>query len=136
MFLIRYAFFQFHDMMKSYFVLKFVAKGFWAGMSFFSIPLIEDNDDQLFTIITRQYSRLKASPIFFRECSLLKLLLHSVKDKTWFISSGVIEVSIRIQDRWSYCPDSNKVCRFYVVFSANDDSPVSRKFQLLYSGLI
>ena len=39
---------------KAIFVLKFVSKGFWAGMSFFSIPLIEDNDDQLFTIITRQ----------------------------------------------------------------------------------
>ena len=84
MFLTYYALFQFHDMMKSYYWSYIYIKCVFTGVSFFSISLLEDNDDdQLHTIITTQYSRLQATPqTFFRNFSLLKLLLYSKKDKT------------------------------------------------------
>ena len=44
-----------------------MSKGFWLGVLFFLISLLEDNDDdQLYTIITTQYSRLqsKSKPFF------------------------------------------------------------------------
>ena len=66
MFLTYYALFQFHDMMKSYYYSYIFIKCVLTGESFFSIFLLEDNeDDQLHTIIITQYSRLKATPNFF-----------------------------------------------------------------------
>ena len=71
---------------KGIIVLIFISKGIWPSV-FSSIFLPEDNDDdQLYTIITWHYSRMQAQvQTFFRNCSLLKFLLR--KDKNWFISS-------------------------------------------------
>ena len=54
---------------------------------------------------------------FFRNCFLLKFLLHSRKNKTWFISSFNTEVSIRINDHWSHCPENKEEGNFSLLFA-------------------
>ena len=75
---------------------------------------------------------------FFGNRSILKFLLRSRKDKTWFISSFNTEVSIRIHDHLSFiiCPDNNEEGKVSAVYPAPDDFPVSGKLQLLYPGSI
>ena len=93
-------------------------------MSFFSISLLEEGneDDQLHTIIKYNIQYCKQVQTFFRNCSLLKFLLRSRKDKTWFTSLFNTEVPIRIHDHLSFiiCPDNNEEGKVSAVCPADD----------------
>ena len=78
----------------------------------------------------------KMSLPFPAKTAVLKFHLRSTKDKVWFISSFNTEVSIRIHDHWSHCPDNNKEGKYPAVCPADDDCPVSGKLQILYPRLI
>ena len=138
MFLTHYALFQFPDWWYATFVLIHISKGFWPSVSFSSISLLEDNDnDQLHSTIQRPQEQIQT---FFWNFSLLKFLLHSRKDKAWFISSFNIG--------WPKCPlgymivdhiavtTTRKVNFLLFARPADDDCPASGKLQVLYPGLI
>ena len=135
MFLTHYALFQFPDWWYATFVLIHISKGFWPSVSFSSISLLEDNDDdQLHSTIFKTASKSK---LFFEivlywnsSCILGRIKLDSL------VHLMLAEVSIRIHDHWSHCPDNNEEGKISAVCPADDDCPVSGKLQGLYPGLI
>ena len=137
MLLTYYALFQFHDMMKSYYWSYIYIKCVLTGVSFFSISLLEDNgDDHYIQLLQHNIQDYKQLQTFFRNFSLLKFLLYSKKAKIWFISLYNTEVSIRMHDHWSQCPDNNEEGKVSIVCPVDNDCPVFGKLQLLYPGLI
>ena len=135
MFLTHYALFQFPDWWYATFVLIHISKGFWPSVSFSSISLLEDNDDdQLHSTIfkTARKSKLFFEIVLYRKSSgiLGKIKLDSL------VHLMLAEVSIRIHDHWSHCPDNNEEGKISAVCPADDDCPVSGKLQGLYPGLI
>ena len=113
----------------------FISKGFWPSVSPSSISLLEDNDDdQLHGTIFKTASKSK---LFFgivlywnSSCILGRIKLDSL------VHLMLAEVSIRIHDHWSHCPDNNEEGNISAVCPADDDCPVSGKLQGLYPGLI
>ena len=72
---------------KAIIVLIFISEGFWPSVSFFSIFLLEDNDnDQFYTIITTRYSRLQASPNFLWKLFSIEIPRSSILGEIKFDS--------------------------------------------------
>ena len=116
-------------------IIIFISKGFWPSVSPPSISLLEVNDDdQLHGTIFKTASKSK---LFFEivlywnsSCILGRIKLDSL------VHLMLAEVSIRIHDHWSHCPDNNEEGKISAVCPADDDCPVSGKLQGLYPGLI
>ena len=99
-------------------------------VSFFSISLLEDNgDDHYIQLLQHNIQDYKQLQTFFRNFSLLKFLLYSKKAKIWFISLYNTEVSIRMHDHWSQCPDNNEEGKVSIVCPVDNDCPVFGKLQ-------
>ena len=101
---------------KGIIILTFISKGFQPGMSFFSISLLEYNDDDQLQLL-QDNLRQQGSPCFFSKLFSIEIPLasYSGQDEVRFNSSFSIEVSIRIYDDWSHCPDDMKEGKFSVV---------------------
>ena len=116
-------------------IIIFISKGFWPSVSPSSISLLEDNDDdQLHSTIfkTARKSKLFFEIVLYRKSSgiLGKIKLDSL------VHLMLADVSMRIHDHWSHCPDNNEEGKFSAVCPADDDCPVSDKLHVLYPGLI
>ena len=116
-------------------IIIFISKVFWPSVSPSSISLLEDNDDdQLHGTIFKTASKSK---LFFEivlywnsSCILGRIKLDSL------VHLMLAEVSIRIHDHWSHCPDNNEGGKISAVCPADADCPVSGKLQGLYPRLI
>ena len=116
-------------------IIIFISKGFWPSVSPSSISLLEDNDDdQLHSTIfkTASTSKLFFEIVLYWNSSDIigKIKLDSL------VHLMLAEVSIKIHDHWSHCPDNNEEGKFFAVWPADDDCPVSGKLPVLYPGLI
>ena len=116
-------------------IIIFISKGFWPSVSPSSISLLEDNDDdQLHSTIFKTASKSKLFfeiVVYWNPSGITgKVKLDSL------VHLMLVEVSIRIHDHWSHCPDNNKGGKFSAVCPADDNYSVSGKLQVLYPGLI
>ena len=91
-------------------VLMFISKKFWPGVSFFSISFLEDNDnDQLYTISTRQYSRLQSSPNF--SSKLFCIEFSSFFYKYYYTTTSKLKITITRHQNILAGPGNNKKCK-------------------------
>ena len=117
-------------------IIIFISKGFWPSVSPSSISLLEDNDDdQLHSTIfkTASTSKLFFEIVLYWNSSDIigKIKLDSL------VHLMLAEVSIKIHDHWSHCPDNNEEGKFSAVCPCWWWlSCVSGKLQVLYPGLI
>ena len=122
---------------KAIIALIFLSNVFWPGSLFSQFLYLKimtmTSYIQLLQHNIQDYKQLQT---FFRNFSLLKFILYSKKAKTWFISLYNTEVSIRMHDHWSQCPDNNEEGKVSIVCPVDNDCPVFGKLQLLYPGLI
>ena len=104
-------------------IIIFISKGFWPSVPPSSISLLEDkDDDQLHGTIfkTARRSKLFFEIVLYRKSSgiLGKIRLDSL------VHLLLADLSMRIHDHWSHCPDNNEEGKFSAVCPADGDCPV------------